>query len=127
MIPWIAVVVMVIWAAIGGYVFRGLVDRRRENSGRHEFNAYSDEQMLAARETVAGVVRHRLANDLRNIAGSHIRELARMDREIARRAKRQKTETLMIEESKKDEHARLIAEFDSVYGMILNDTKKEKN
>lgn len=110
-----------------GYFIHVLVMKRRENSGRYEFDAYTDDQLAEARERVASVVRYRLANDYRSIAGSNIREMARMDREIKRRAlMSRKAEVKQLEMSKRELHQWEMERFDAAMMEAIGRPVKEK-
>jgi hypothetical protein len=93
---------------------------------RHEFQAYSDADLEAKRESVAGTVRYR-AESHRSIISEPLRLMVRIDKELARRAKQSVTRMGRYElESKSDSNAKLLAQFDEVFELVLDHAESRK-
>lgn len=132
MVPWYAVIVLMVTSGFFSgalvYVWRKPrkaveVDRtQKEVRPLNVFDAYSDSDLAKLRKEVADSVKTYREYGSRLLTEDKARELRKIDDEIEAR----KNAKLALEETKRTEHERDIAIFDTVYGHILSDTEKKK-
>jgi hypothetical protein len=120
-----AAIILMVFCLVSGYGLCLLVQKLQLIS-RHEFQAYSDEDLKDKRESLAGTVRYR-AEHHRHIIAEPLSLMVRIDKELAKRARLSTVRMGRYElESKKDTNAKLIAQFDEVFEMVLDHAESRK-
>lgn len=134
MVPlWVVILLMATAGFFGGalgYILRRPrtikeVDRAEKKEPRplNVFDAYSDKELEDLREKAARSAQYYRDVGSRLMTDEYVKELRKLDDEIEAR----KNTKLALEESRRTQHERDIAIFDTIYGEVLRNVKsKEK-